>query len=213
MKPLQLTFLWLILVTPLAIADSEPTQPPLSRLSLQEAIDYALENSPLIKGAKITIALAEVDLKATRWWRQLIPNVNLHQGYDPVFGDSNIGFTLNFDLDRFLMKAPTQGKKAELKLFDAQVYMDTIKRQVIATVTKSYFDYIIAKQKVTLLSEQLSRDVKLREIIQIKFESGQTELGNLFQIDTVTSNHRLDLLRAQVQVKLAALKLKSDTGD
>lgn len=207
--------LWLFCCVQFGVSDSEPKpshQPPISNLSLQEAIDSALKHSPLIKQAEITVALAELDLKATHWWRQWIPNLNLHHGYDPIVGDNRIGFTMNFDLDRLLGQGSAPSKKAQLKLFDRNVYLETVKRQVITAVTRSYFAYLIAKKKVRLIEGQLSRDVKRREILGIQFESGQIQLAPLLQIETVISNDHLGLLEAQANVKLAELQLKSDIG-
>jgi outer membrane protein TolC len=186
-------------------------QRSVSSLNLQEAIDYALVHSILIRQAKITVALAELDLKDSSGFKKFLPNLNLHHGYNPVSGENRIGFTMSFDIDK-LLKGSSQPKRSKLKLFDANVYYESINRQVITTVTKSYFDMIIAQERVKLLEEQLNRDIKIRMITQIKFESGLVELGDLFRIGTVISNHRLDLLQAQAQVKIAELQFADDIG-
>ena len=77
---------FIILIIPLitlnlyAAEQPETKQLNFQTLTLENAITYALKHSPKIKQAKITVALAELDLKQTKWWNWFVPSLTLHQG-------------------------------------------------------------------------------------------------------------------------------------
>jgi len=184
----------------------------MQRLTLENAITYALEHSPKIKQAKITVALAELDLKQTRFWNWFVPSLSLHQGYAPALAESRLGVGISFDLNRILGGGYGQRKQARLKLFDAEIYLANIKQAVIASVTKSYYDFVIAKKNIEFLEEQLENSVKLQEILKLKFEGGSTTINQLLSVNEAMAKNRLELLRGKADVKLAELKLKQEIG-
>ena len=182
------------------------------RLTLEDAITYALEHSPKIKQAKITVALAEIDLKQTSWWNWFVPSLTLHQGYEPALAESRLGVGISFDLNKILGGGKREGKRARLKLFDVETYLSTIETQVIAEVTKSYYDYIIAQKNIEILEEQLQNSVKLQEILKLKFESASATINQLLAVNDATSKTKLELLKANAEMKLNVLKLKQEMG-
>jgi outer membrane protein TolC len=190
----------------------ETKQLNIETLTLSDAIAYALENSSKIKEAKITSALAELDLNQTKWFNWFVPSLTLHQGYNPALAESTMGIGINFDLNKILGGGLGERKKARLKLFDAEIYLTNIKQVVIASVTQSYYDFIIAKKNIELLDEQLQNSVKLMEILKIKFESGQAQINQLLNTSESIAKNRLALLKAQAEVKLTELKLKQEIG-
>jgi len=201
------------LILTLNLQAQEPEKKPeidFENLTLEQAVTYALEHSPKIKEAKITVALAELDLKHTKWWNWFVPSLTLHQGYNPALAESRMGVGISFDLNKILGGGYREGKQANLKLFDAEIYLINIKQSVIASVTKSYYDFLIARKKLEILEEQLQNSVKLREILKLKFESGQAQITQLLSISDAIAKNKLDLLKAQAEVKLTELKLKQE---
>ena len=184
----------------------------IQTLTLDQAIAYALEHSPQIKQAQITVALAELDLKSTRFWNWFVPSLTLHQGYNPALAESRLGIGINFDLNKILGGGYREGKQAGLKLFNAEIYLTNIKQAVITEVTKSYYDYVIAKKNIQILEEQLQNSIKLQEILKLKFESGQAQISQLLSTSESIATTKLALLKAQAEVKLTELRLKQEIG-
>lgn len=185
---------------------------PMSQLSLEDAINIGLQHSPLIKQAELNVALAELDLKSTKWWKSLfLPNLNIGSRYDPIFGDSRIGIALSFDL-RSILNERDQSKRAKIKLFDAQIYQNNTKARVIEAVTKSFFDHRLALERVTVYEDKLAQDAKLLELSRVKFETGKIELDELLKLEYLLSEDKLKLLEAKADLQLKELKLRQEMG-
>jgi outer membrane protein TolC len=220
MKLSSILFLLLLLTANLAAQQQQNTDLSaraqagldLENLTLDDAIAYALLHSPTIKEAEITVALAEIDLKQTKWFNWFVPSLTLHQGYNPALAESRMGLGINLDLNQILGGGLNQGKKAKLKLFDAEIYLTRVKQTVIAAVTKSYYDYVIATKTLTILHEQLENSVKLNEILKLKFESGQVPINQLLSVGESISQTKLSVLKSEAEINLTQLKLKQDIG-
>ena len=184
----------------------------LEHLTLDDAITSALEHSPKIKEAEITVALAEIDLKQTRWFNWFVPSLSLHQGYNPALAESAMGLGVNFDLNQILGGGLRQSKQAKLHLFDAEIYLTNVKGTVIAAVTKSYYDYLISQENLNILREQLENSVKLQELLKLRFESGQATINQLLSLSESIATTKVAILKAQAEVKLTELKLKQEIG-
>ena len=217
MKPiLTITLISLIaLITPKfsgAGDKPEPKQLNFKTLTLENTISYALEHSPKIKQAQITVALAELDLKSTRFWNWFVPRLTLHQGYNPALAESRLGIGISFDINKILGGGYRESKQAGLKLFNAEIYLTNIKQAVITEVTKSYYDYVIAKKNIQILEEQLQNSIKLQEILKLKFESGQAQISQLLNVSESIATTKLALLKTQAEVKLTELRLTQEIG-
>ena len=210
---LIITLTTLITLTLYAAEQQEPKQQlDMQTLTLEDAITYALEHSSTIKQAQITVALAELDLKKTRFWNWFVPSLTLHQGYAPALAESRLGIGISFDLNKILGGGYRQGKQAGLKLFDSEIYLTNTKQSVIASVTRSYYNFVIAKKNIEILEEQLENSVKLQEILKLKFESGQAQISQLLSIAESIASAKLALLGAQAEVKLTELQLRQEIG-
>ena len=207
----------LIFLIPLFVHASDKQPEPKQQLDIQmitleDAVNYALKHSPQIRQAQITVALAELDLKKTRFWNWFVPNLTLHQGYDPALAQSRLGLGISFDINKILGGGRREGKQARLKLFDSEIYLKNVKQAVIASVTKSYYDAVIAKKNVEILEEQLENSLKLQHILKIKFESASATINQLLSVNETISRNRLELLKAKAEVKLTELNLKQQIG-
>ena len=212
---MRLACIFLIIFLNFNVYALESEQQPeldFETLTLDQALSFALEHSPKIKEARITVALAELDLKQTKWWNWFVPSLTLHQGYNPALAESRMGIGLSFDINKILGGGYSESKQARLKLFDSKIYLTNIKQTVIASVTKSYYDYLIAQKNIQLLEEQLQNTVKLKEILKLKFESGQAQITQLLSISDAIAQNKLDLLKAQAELKLTELRLKQEIG-
>ncbi|MBI1924640.1 TolC family protein [Candidatus Poribacteria bacterium] len=192
-------------------AQTEP--PPLNfeTLTLDQAIAFALKHAPLIQEASLTVALAELDLKRTQLWRRFIPSLTVHQGYNPIVGESRLGIGLSLDFNR-IWEEDDKAKGAKLKWLNTEMYRKTVQNRVILQVTQSYYDWVTAQKQVELLEDQLSTQLKLQALQKLQFESGQAQLTSVLNTLDATATTQLALLKAQASVKLQELTLQSDIG-
>ena len=180
-------------------------------LTLDQVIDYALKHAPEIKQAQFTVALVELDLKQTDFWKQLVPNITVHRGYNPAIGESSVGVGLSLDLNKMLDQ-PNTAKRARIKHFNAEIYLKTVKNKVVLAVTKAFYDFIAAKTYVEILEEQLQTQLKLQEIQKIQFESGHAPLNQILGNLQTIATTQLALFRAKADVKLQELQFKQTIG-
>jgi outer membrane protein TolC len=192
-------------------AQKEPQALDFETLTLDQATSFALTHAPAMQEAQLTVALAELDLKQTSFWNQLVPDLTLHQGYNPVIGESRVGFGLSLDLNKILSQRHNS-KQAKLQYFNAEIYLTTVQNKVVLSVTKSYYDFIAAKAQVEILEDQLQTQLKLQEIQKIQFESGQAPLNQVLNALHTIATTKLALLKAQAEVKLQELQLKQTIG-
>ena len=213
MKHATLTFLMIFLAFNVyAQTPEQNSELDFETLTLEDAIAHALEHSPKIKQAQITVALAELDLKQTKWWNWFVPSLTLHQGYNPALAESRLGIGISFDLNKILGGGHRQGKQAKLKFFDSEIYLTNTKQSVVVSVTRTYYDFVIAKKNIEILEEQLENSVKLQEIVKLQFESASATIAQLLSVNEAIAKNRLELLRAKSTVKLAELRLKQEVG-
>ena len=192
-------------------AQTEPPALNFETFTLDQAIAFALTHAPAIQEASLTVALAELDLKRTQLWRRFIPSLTVHQGYNPIVGESRLGIGLSLDFNR-IWEEDNQAKGAKLKWLNTEMYRKTVQNRVILLVTQSYYDWVTAQKQVELLLDQLSTQFKLQALQKLQFESGQVQLNSVLNTLDATATTQLALIKAQASVKLLELKLKSDIG-
>ena len=193
------------------LASKEQQALDFDTLTLEGAIAFALKHSPAIAEAELTVALAELDLKRTQFWKRLLPSLTLHHGYNPLADENRVGIGLSFSLNQIFAEGE-RAKEAKLKWFNAEIYQKTVGNGVVLSVTGSYYDWVTAKKQVELLEDQLSASMKLSELQKLQFESGQEKLASLVSGMQQVATTQLALLRAQAEVELRELKLKNDIG-
>jgi hypothetical protein len=59
-----------------------PPPVDVATLTLDEAIALAREQAAKVQDARAKVALAQLDVQATRWWQWLIPSVTAQPGYE-----------------------------------------------------------------------------------------------------------------------------------
>ena len=192
-------------------AQTEPPALNFETLTLDQAIAFALQHAPAIQEASLTVALAELDLKRTQLWRRLIPSLTVHQGYNPIVGESRLGIGVSLDFNR-IWEEDDQAKRAKLKWLNTEMYRKTVQNRVILSVTQSYYDWVTAQKQVELLEDQLSTQLKLQALQKLQFESGGAQLSAVLNTLDATATTQLALIKAQRAVKLQELTLKNEIG-
>ena len=181
-------------------------------LTLDEAVETALEHSPKIGEAREKIALAELDVKAAVWWRWLIPNLTVAEGYDFMSQQERAHVAMTLDLSKLLGEGSREEKQAEIKLFNSNLYYEAVRRLTAREAAQAFFEFAASRQAVPVKEEVLENSLKLLAVLKIKFEHGSIELDRMLAIEETISAARLEVLIARQNARLAEMKLIEAMG-
>lgn len=181
-------------------------------LTLEEAIALALARSPKLHEARARVALARLDVRASRWWNWLLPRVTTHQGFDFLTGQERASVALSLDLSKLLGEGPRAAERAQIELDSAERGLETVRTEVALEVTKSFFHLTSTKAAFQVREEAVAQALKLEALQAIKFAHGSVDLGPLLQAREALARARLELLRAEHEVRLAELGLRRAMG-
>lgn len=207
---------WLVAVVvlgsaaPAAPAAEPPVDP--ATLTLDAAIALALEHAPRLQEARAKVALARLDVRATRWWQWLVPSLSASQGYDFLAGQERASVALSLDLARFLGKGAREAEQARIGLAQADRALETARDEVIAEVTRAVFHRTATRAAVPARETAVIHALKLQALETIRFQHGTGDLAPLLQAEEALARARLELLAAQQAAALAELALLRAIG-
>jgi outer membrane protein TolC len=204
---LALTFV----VAPAAWAEPPPAVDPAT-LTLAEAVALARVHAPALQEARAKVALARLDVRATRWWTWLIPSVTASPGYDFLAGQEHASVALALDLTKLLGQGAREAERADLALAEATRAVGIAEAAVVEAVTRAHFALIAARATVEVRAEAVADAVKLNALEAIRFVHGTGDLAPRLQARQALARARLDLLAAEQAAQLAALALGRAIG-
>jgi outer membrane protein len=181
-------------------------------LTLDEALALAREHAPKLQDARAKVALAQLDVQATRWWQWLVPSVTAQPGYDFLAGQERATLALSLDLSKLLGAGAREAEKARIHLVGAERALATAEAEVVAEVTKAYFALAELRATVPVREAAVAQALKLQALQTIRFEHGSTDLAPLLEAQASLARARLELLRTQQAVRLAELELLKAIG-
>jgi outer membrane protein len=201
----------LVLVIAAPCAAEEPRVDPAA-LTLDEAIALALEHAPKLRDARAKVALAHLDVRATRWWTWLIPTVTSHQGYDFLSSQERAAVALSLDLSKFLGKGAREAEQAQIGLAQAERALEVARTEVVTEVTRVVFQLSSARAAIEVREDAVAYAVKLQALEAIRFEHGTGDLAPLLRAREALARARLELLTARHEARLAELALLRAIG-
>lgn len=142
-------------------------------LSLEEAVNYALENSQAIKLAQLAVEEAEVSYKEA------------DSAYDKI---KNIPSADS--LETYKLKEGYYRDLAKMGLTLAEKAEEQAREAVKFSVESAYFDLLFARDKVELQKDILEAAQKDMDIVNKKYE-----LGMVAQIDVLSTQANLESAR------------------
>jgi outer membrane protein len=181
-------------------------------LTLAQAITLAREHAPKLQDGRAKVALAQLDVQATRWWQWLIPSVSAQPGYDFLAGQERAAVALSLDLSKFLGAGAREAEKARIHVTQAERALATAEAEVVAEVTKAYFAFAELRATVPVREAAVAQALKLQALQTIRFEHGSSDLAPLLEAQATLARARLELLRTQQAVRLAELELLRAIG-
>ena len=188
--------------------------------SLEECINYALENNLQVKKQELTTNISEINLAQSKF--ALLPNLNARFNHNFSSGralntetyewentkqqDGNIGAGSDLTLFSGLQNYYTI-KRNQFDLKRDLANLDKIKNDITLNIATSYLNILFAYEVLELAKSQ--RDVTLQQSERISklVEVGNKAKGELLEINAQLANDNLNLTNAQNNLKLTYIDL------
>lgn len=184
------------------------------RISLKDAVDYALQNKADAKKAQLQIENSEYLIEEAR--AGAFPSINAHGGltYNPILQETAIptsGFPGGDQLpDPFVILAMGQkwnsvvGVTLNQNLFDQTVFTglkaakttreffrinaQLTEEQIIERVATAYYNVFVQKEQLTTIEESIENMTRSRDVIKSLFENGLAKEIDLDRVNVQLSN-------------------------
>lgn len=201
----------------------------IETLTLNEAINYALENKAEAKKAKQSIENSEYQIQEAR--SRALPQISINSGitYNPIlqttvidgstFGSpgiiqaalgqkwsSNAGVSLTQNIFDQAVFIGLKAAKTTREFY--QINNQLTEEQVIESVANSYYQVYVLRQRAALVDSNLVTTVKVRDIIKGQYDNGLAKQIDLDRMNVNLSNietQKLQLTNA-IQLQENALK-------
>lgn len=142
--------------------------PTYNKISLQDAIDYALSHNLDIKGNRINITKSKNDIKAANQLKN--PYVQFYGNTGTAAIDNPNSAGLMFPIEIAKRSARKKLAKSNLELTKGNVSLAELILRL--DVRQAYIDLVSAKSTLKILNENRKLLVELLNVAQMKFDAG-----------------------------------------
>lgn len=188
--------------------------------TLEECIQYALENNIQIQQSELTQQMAEQDVIASKY--NLLPNLNGFASNIYNYGQTIDPFTNQFATER--VRSNSFSLSSQLTLFDGFRNINTIKRNQASLESSKYdleqmkndISLNIANQYLQILFNQellknANNQLQITSIqidrVRKQVEAGALPNGSLMDIEAQYASEELQKVNAQNQLRLSRINL------
>jgi len=218
-----------ILMPAILNAQTNQNTPTLQNATLQQLVEYALENKPEVKQALIDEEIGERDIKSalSGWLPQITANADLNhtikQQVSPLtIGDetsyismgsrNSSGITLQAD-QQILNAGLIQASKSA-KYYREQYNLNTENQSIstIVEVSKAYYDILTSQEQLEIISENINRLEKQFQDAKAQYEVGLVDKTDFQRAQISLSNSKADLKRTTELLKYKYAYLKALIG-
>ena len=229
---------YLLLALFLGLSGTPVAAQQVVTLSLSEAVDYALENNPTTKNARLELLISKATIKETT--ARGLPQINGAYNLDynpkipvvflpnqPPFGDpsnpsdviparfgvsysSGLGVTVNQMIFDGSFFVGLRAAKTLLELTNKDLKKAEI--DVVENVKKAYFGVLVNQQRIRLAGANLSRiDTLLKETTALN-EAGFVEKIDVSRVQVQRNNTFTQVQRSQTALEISKQILKLQMG-
>lgn len=229
---------YLLIAAWLGLGISAATAQQLVELTLPEAVEYALENNPSTKNARLQLLISKATIKETT--AQGLPQVNGAYNLDynpkipvvflpnqPPFGNpsipgdviparfgvsysSGLGVTVSQMIFDGSFFVGLRAAKTLLELTNKDLKKAEI--DVVENVKKAYYGVLVNQQRIRLASANLSRiDTLLKETMALN-EAGFVEKIDVSRVQVQRNNTYTQVQRSQAGLEISKQILKLQLG-
>lgn len=220
-KHLMLVGIGLLLLPRLVIGQEERATP----LSLEECLNYALANSPMIRQSQLDEQIGEREIRSnlSGWLPQVTANFNAAHniklqtqvigGNLITFGqnyNSNLQLQVNqtiFGRDQFFASKSANVVRQQLdqSLLNSQI-------NTVVAVSKAYYDILLTYEQIKILDENLNRVDKQFRDARSRYESGIVDKTDYQRASISLLNLKSDKNRVQNSLKAKHAYIKQLMG-
>ena len=218
-KGIALLVLGLIFSIP-AFAQNTQETPGGEKISLQEAIDIALENNYQVKVAKNNVALSGKQVLNEK--ADYLPSVNANMS-----GSKSIGRNFSQDLGQIVTQTTNSfgGRvSADLPIFSGfenlnslkssqfsekseKETLESVREEIIFTTVNNYLQFILDQKVLEIDRENLATSRKTLEQVKAQVEVGSRPRVDLYDQESQVASDELAVVNSENQVQSSRLRL------
>ena len=205
----------LLFAIPLQAADP-PTDRPLS---LKECVDYALKQHNSVLGAEKDLVASEAEVRGSR--AGYLPRINIGSDYTSS-GSTTGGIDANYSGTRSLLgiaetlwdggRIATSLRQAKASKRAAEADYDLVKQERVLVVTAAYFDALRTKRLADIAAQSVAESEGQRELIQARIDAGDAARVDIFPVEVLLANAKLNKLQADNDARVAVSALRNAVG-
>jgi outer membrane protein len=189
------------------------------KMSLQECVDYALENSYSVKQKILERESKQVQLLATK--TSIAPSVGANIGQSINFGraqqadnlmintslaTSNFSVGLNMDIFKGL-RTHHQIESYKLDLEATLLDIESVKENIELTIIALYLQILLYKEIFEVLKSQVILSQEQVNRIEILVQNGKSSDAELYVAKSTLANDQVSVVEAKNSVRLSILDL------
>lgn len=211
----------LALFLPLA-ARPAAAQEGARRVTLREAVELALHNSPALTRSRADVDVAEYDRLSS--WGEFLPDLSLAYGYsnastvrlDPTQQSLTrksyyLQLGASYDLlDGFRRFSGLDASKETLEARRADYRQQRF--QTVLEVKRAFLDAVARRELVRVEEERVARQEDQLEFVRQQLELGRANRSDLLRSRVDLNNARLALLRAENDARASTFQLAQAMG-
>lgn len=213
------------LLWPALLVGQQKESAPGHVLSLEECIDFALKNRPVVRQASIEEAIGEREIRAglSGWLPQVSAQYNVTHNFllqTAAFGDQliTIGKRNNSNLQLLASQAifnndvllASRAARFTRQQLDQQTQNSKI--NTVIEVSKAFYDVLLTHEQLSILDENIVRLEKQHRDAVSRYENGLVDKTDYQRASIALANTRSDRKRAIEATKAKVANLKQLMG-
>jgi len=180
--------------------------------SLQECVQYALENNISIKKAKLNTTLANEDVAIAK--ARLLPNVSadasqnfgVNSDYDRINPNTNFGVSASVDLYNG-GRNKIQITQSENQIFLSKLDLEILQSNISLQIANDYLNALLNKENIKVAKEQINITTIQLKKMQELIDAGVNPRADLLDIQATLSQNKQQLVQAENALDLSLLNL------
>jgi outer membrane protein len=215
----HLTTLFIIFF--LGIGQATFSQDPVKQWTIQECVDYALENNLRVQNQALNVGVSEVNSRQSlmnflptlnananygrNWGRSINPETNLvtNQEQDNGFASMNLNWVLFNGLNNINTK-----KQADANLMIQEYNLQKQENDIILLIVTYYTNVIFNKELLENAKSQLESTQSQYDRTMKQVDAGALPLSNALDLQAQVANSELGVINAENALRFSMLQLK-----
>jgi outer membrane protein len=187
-------------------------QQPIKKWSIQECVDYAIQNNLGVKRNELSAQMQEIEIERAK--SNFLPNVSGSVGTNVSFGspmDQN-SFSNSFGISSGMTLYNGNRTKNTLTLAEkdmeiSELAVEELKSDLAVQVVSAYLNVLYNREGVRIAQDQVNVGNKLFERMDELVKAGVNAKNDLFQVQATLASNDESLVSAQNNLELALLEL------